>query len=775
MDADGLSVLWYMRSKPVGKVRRRVPDLRVPSAWYCDPLACKPKLDLSHNEGARLAADALLSRGLVGYREVLNAEGEVDFLSEPEKKYILAHGRHGNTDAGTDDDDDDEDRLSADSQSSTRCPAVSTDSDTPVPGLDNGPNGSRGEWVPDVESSDPAVGQPSAEVYVQSDSTAACIKDLVREFIRKASTVLHIVMDTFSDVELLCDVLEASRKRNVTVYLLLDHLNLNLFLSMWQDLKLNHKNFPKLSIHSVEGQTYCAKTGRKLSGQVTENFIISDWTEVLTGSYSFSWLSWQVHRSLAVLLKGSLVTPFHQEFKRLYSSSKLVTNFSPVPHNHPPTSYSTCTAISRPSQTTTICERTWTEKRKPGDAQNIQAEAKMPADVQCAVPGSSKLQSTEPRPLYKTQTHEQSLIQTHIQTEMHPKPLVQAQFPPGIPGVSTLRILQNVSMENPRHTVGGSSIQQKQTNPAPLQQNQKAQPKPLLQVQNQTQTHSKPVAHTPVPYLQSQPAGLTTTAERTVKVQEPNTPPAAPAGLTTLHKPEQSKIRGLYSQATQHNKATLGLFPQESSRNSRLAKGSEIAEGQQNYPRTFIPNRDSLLDKSQVLSCPTTPHKQAQGGPPCTFTHLRGHTSGLEIQMGAKRQIQPQKHFHSPLQSHVKVDPSDSKSMGTNLKSQLQTDPKWFSPGVGTKPHPQSHSPHTFTPPTRLNWISQRHAARPTPVVRQRSFSSAYGTGQTMGGQLGWRPLQSSVMTSLGRSKSLNDRNSALFKGSSHNPNISKT
>ena len=41
----------------------------------------------------------------------------------------------------------------------------------------------------------------------------------------------------------------------------------------------------KLSVRSVRGQTYCAKTGRKLSGQIAESFIISDWSEVLTGSY----------------------------------------------------------------------------------------------------------------------------------------------------------------------------------------------------------------------------------------------------------------------------------------------------------------------------------------------------------------------------------------------------------------------------------------------------------------------------------------------------------
>lgn len=54
-------------------------------------------LDLSHNESARLAVDGLLSRGAEGYQEVLDIEGEVDFLSELEKSYILENGRDGNT------------------------------------------------------------------------------------------------------------------------------------------------------------------------------------------------------------------------------------------------------------------------------------------------------------------------------------------------------------------------------------------------------------------------------------------------------------------------------------------------------------------------------------------------------------------------------------------------------------------------------------------------------------------------------------------------------
>lgn len=97
MDAsNSVSALWYRTSKPLGKVRRRLQDLRIPSSSY-NFISSSSTVDLSHNESARLAADCLLSRGLEDYHEVLRAEGEVDFLSEPEKNYILKNGRDSHT------------------------------------------------------------------------------------------------------------------------------------------------------------------------------------------------------------------------------------------------------------------------------------------------------------------------------------------------------------------------------------------------------------------------------------------------------------------------------------------------------------------------------------------------------------------------------------------------------------------------------------------------------------------------------------------------------
>ncbi|XP_059423093.1 protein FAM83A-like [Carassius carassius] len=154
------------------------------------------------------------------------------------------------------------------------------------------------------------------------------MKDMLRELIRQATKVLAIVMDTFSDVEIFCDILEAIRKRNVSVYLLLEYTNLQLFQDMCENLKINKSHLTRMSIRSVQGETYCAKSGRKFTGQMKEKFIIVDCTKVLVGSYSLTWLSWQVHRSLAVLFKGSGVKPFDLEFRRLYAISEPIPGFT---------------------------------------------------------------------------------------------------------------------------------------------------------------------------------------------------------------------------------------------------------------------------------------------------------------------------------------------------------------------------------------------------------------------------------------------------------------
>ncbi|XP_065154822.1 protein FAM83A [Paramisgurnus dabryanus] len=308
LESNGLSVQCFLKSKVIGKMKRRVQEMRKPNHQVSS-------VDLSHNESTRLAMDALLDNGLTGYQQMLIKENEANFLSVEEKAYILNNVIKPIAD--NEEADGDEEVSGSPSASSLMYNPAATESDPPALAFG---------W-PVADWSYHLQGIPSTEVFFQSAKSAS-LKDLLRELIRKATTVLAIVMDTFTDVEIFCDVLEATRKRSVSVYLLLDHTNLQVFEEMCENVKISKSHLSRMSVRSIQGQTYCAKSGRKFTGQVKEKFIIVDCKQVLVGSYSFTWLSWQVHKSLAVLFKGSAVKPFDLEFRRLYATSKPVPDFS---------------------------------------------------------------------------------------------------------------------------------------------------------------------------------------------------------------------------------------------------------------------------------------------------------------------------------------------------------------------------------------------------------------------------------------------------------------
>lgn len=54
--------------------------------------------------------------------------------------------------------------------------------------------------------------------------------------------VIALVMDIFSDVDIFCDLLEASHKRKVPVYILLDEKNLSYFTDMCNALEIQHSH-----------------------------------------------------------------------------------------------------------------------------------------------------------------------------------------------------------------------------------------------------------------------------------------------------------------------------------------------------------------------------------------------------------------------------------------------------------------------------------------------------------------------------------------------------
>ncbi|XP_006876943.1 PREDICTED: protein FAM83C [Chrysochloris asiatica] len=294
-----------------GPLRGRVEELKRPCWREASPLV------LRHSEAARLAADALLERGEAAYLRVISEERELPFLSALDMNYMTSHVRgspelseaQGPEASGPD-------RLSLLSEvtSGTYFPMAS---DVDPPDLDLG-------WpeVPQATGFSPT----QAVVHFQRDK-AKSIKDLLRFLFSQARTVVAVVMDVFTDMELLCDLMEASSRRGVPVYLLLAQEYLRHFLEMCYKMDLSGGHLLNMRVRSTCGDTYCSKAGRRFTGQALEKFVIVDCEQVVAGSYSFTWLCSQAHTSMVLQLRGRIVEDFDREFRCLYAESRPVEGF----------------------------------------------------------------------------------------------------------------------------------------------------------------------------------------------------------------------------------------------------------------------------------------------------------------------------------------------------------------------------------------------------------------------------------------------------------------
>ncbi|KAL2090666.1 hypothetical protein ACEWY4_012929 [Coilia grayii] len=290
-----------------GKLATRLDEVK-------NPWRQTSTLEFSHNEAARLATDALLESGERDYRKVLNEEKELSFLSPLEIRYIIENVNKNSSPESScngNDRDFDGDTVS-ELTSGTYFPMMS-DEEPPI--LELG-------W-PDPPH---RFGPSETQIYFQRDKSQN-IKDLIRSLISKAKKVIALVMDIFTDVDLFCDLMEASNKRKVPVYILLDEKNLDYFLDMCNTMEIDNTHLANMRIRSVCGDTYCTKSGKKFTGQVQEKFMIIDCEEVLAGSYSFTWLSAQVHSNMLLHFSGRITDSFDREFRCLYADSQVVDNF----------------------------------------------------------------------------------------------------------------------------------------------------------------------------------------------------------------------------------------------------------------------------------------------------------------------------------------------------------------------------------------------------------------------------------------------------------------
>nr|XP_046258083.1 protein FAM83H [Scatophagus argus]XP_046258084.1 protein FAM83H [Scatophagus argus] len=269
-----------------------------------------------YREEYRLAIDALVEEDLEGYYQFLQKVDVVDFLSTSEIQYIQEsvqvpqHSSHP------------EQRFletGGDGSSDTYWPIHS---DLDAPGLDLG-------W-PQLHH---FIGPTEVTTLVNPpEPDMPSIKEQARRLIKNAQQVIAIVMDMFTDVDILHDILNAAM-RNVAVYILLDEQNAHHFVNMVSNCRVNIQSIQFLRVRIVSGITYHCRSGKSFKGQMMDRFLLTDCRAVLSGNYSFMWSFEKLHRCMAHLFLGQLVSTFDEEFRILFAQSQplIIENmFGPV-------------------------------------------------------------------------------------------------------------------------------------------------------------------------------------------------------------------------------------------------------------------------------------------------------------------------------------------------------------------------------------------------------------------------------------------------------------
>lgn len=163
---------------------------------------------------------------------------------------------------------------------------------------------------------------------------------------------------------------------------------------------------------------------------------------------SFSWLSWQVHRSLAVHIKGSSATPFQQEFQRLHADSKPVAGFVtfiPLPQTLCSTSRAALDDITGSSKQKSNQTKNSKNSHKEGSAA-LQMQGKPPQSYPPlfrAVTSVEKYTVGTVRTMHDARTNVELLEKNPNRMRSHLTPFNQTHFSYVQPELAGLTIAEN--------------------------------------------------------------------------------------------------------------------------------------------------------------------------------------------------------------------------------------------------------------------------------------------------------------------------------------------
>ncbi|XP_075415258.1 protein FAM83G [Tenrec ecaudatus] len=286
------------------------------------------KPEFFYSEEQRLALEALAARGPDAYYEVLKRENIRDFLSELELQRILdtievydpgSEGLRGG--GGPREPDDASGEAEAASGEGGGAPTETE----PLPSLEYWPQKSD-RSIPQLDLGWPDTiayrGVTRASVYMQPPIDGqAHIKEVVRKMISQAQKVIAVVMDMFTDVDIFKDLLDASFKRKVAVYIIVDEGSVKNFLHMCERARMHPGHLRNLRVRSSGGVEFFTRSATKFKGALAQKFMFVDGDRAVCGSYSFTWSAARTDRNVISVLSGQVVEVFDRQFQELYLTS----------------------------------------------------------------------------------------------------------------------------------------------------------------------------------------------------------------------------------------------------------------------------------------------------------------------------------------------------------------------------------------------------------------------------------------------------------------------
>ncbi|XP_067859534.1 protein FAM83G-like [Heptranchias perlo] len=280
------------------------------------------KPEFYYSEPQRLAVETLLAGGAEAFNETVTKENLRTFLSELDIEQILCSVRDflpeeldtdRRVEKGRGEGEDEKVKEGPEKKPLSLCYWPDS-SDISRPGLDLG-------W-PD---SGAYRGVTRANVYTQPPVEGSVhIKEMVRRMISQAQKVIAVVMDLFTDIDIFKDLLDASFKRKVPVYIIHDEANIKYFLKMCESSGMHRGMLKNLRVCSINGTEFNTRSAKTIVGRQMQKFILVDGDRAASGSYSFTWTASRLDRNIITVLSGQAVEVFDKEFRELLHFSKAV-------------------------------------------------------------------------------------------------------------------------------------------------------------------------------------------------------------------------------------------------------------------------------------------------------------------------------------------------------------------------------------------------------------------------------------------------------------------